>query len=95
MYIYHSQLASKIFELFRGKSLSEHICQLESWRDVLSAYKTIIQLLLNEMSVYLYMLYSVMLNWIVHNTDGELIITRQSHRSFIFYFKVIKYDLHP
>ena len=90
MYIYHSQLASKIFELFYGKSLSKHICQLESWRDVLGGYKTTIQLLLNEMSVYLYVLCSVMLNWIVCNTDGRLIITHQTHRSFIFYFEIVE-----
>ena len=49
--IHHSQLASKIFEMFCGKFFGKH-------------YKTIIQLLLNEMSVYLYVFCLVMLNWI-------------------------------
>ena len=45
-----------------------------------------------NLSSCLYSYSSIMLNWIVWNTNSRFITTHQTHRSSIFYFEIIKYD---
>jgi hypothetical protein len=61
-------------------TLCQHIRQLFSSLHIWRADDMFSEIFFNEVSINLNMFGSVMLDWIMSNTDGCLVVTMQSHR---------------
>ena len=80
VHIYHTQIGYDIliyipYSLY----LTSIVCCLLAWRNIIDTYNLMINFLLNEMSINVHMLCSTMMNWILHNTYSNLIITKYPH----------------
>ncbi|KAA0031719.1 chlorophyll(ide) b reductase NOL [Cucumis melo var. makuwa] len=90
-----AQLANTKIEVWSEKPLGEDISNLSARRDVWNAYAPTIKSFFDETPINLNMFSSIMLNWVVSNTNSSFIITKELQWSFTFLMKIGQDFLEP
>ena len=87
--INEAQLANAEVEVWSEKSFGKNISNLLTRRDVRNAYAPTVKFFFDKMSVNLNMFSSIMLNWVVSNTNSGFIITKKLHWCLTLLMKII------
>uniref|UniRef100_A0A9I9EIL7 Uncharacterized protein n=1 Tax=Cucumis melo TaxID=3656 RepID=A0A9I9EIL7_CUCME len=90
-----AQLANTKVEVWSEKPFAEEISNLSARRDVRNAFAPTVKSFFDEISININMFSSIMLNWVVSNTNSSFIITKELQWSLTFLMKIKQDFLEP